>query len=84
MKEIEDMGGAAAVVAAAWGAGQLNIKRKVSFISPLLKMVGKDAQTERCSCCEQWNQHRNYQYDAEGRLIWRMLVYACKEGEESG
>ena len=46
MKEMKgDMGGAAAVVGAAWAAGQLNIKRKISFVVPIVEnMVSADAQ----------------------------------------
>ena len=68
------------------GAGQLNIKRKVSFIVPIVEnMVGKDAQRPGDVVVASNGTSINYGYRAEGRLILadalRMLV---KEGEESG
>ena len=83
MKEMKgDMGGAAAVVAAAWGAGQLNIKRKVSFIVPIVEnMVGKDAQRPGdVVVASNGTSIEITNTDAEGRLILAdALVYACKK-----
>ena len=83
MKEMKgDMGGAAAAVAAAWGAGQLNIKRKVSFIVPIVEnMVGKDAQRPGdVVVASNGTSIEITNTDAEGRLILAdALVYACKK-----
>ncbi len=83
MKEMKgDMGGAAAVVASAWAAGQLNVKRKVSFIVPIVEnMVSKDAQRPGdVVVASNGTSIEITNTDAEGRLILAdALVYATKK-----
>ncbi len=83
MKEMKgDMGGAAAVVAAAWSAGQLNIKRKISFIVPIVEnMVSADAQRPGdVVVASNGTSIEITNTDAEGRLILAdALVYAAKK-----
>lgn len=84
MKDMKgDMGGAAAVVATAWAAGQLDVDRRVSFIVPIAEnMVSMMAQrpgdvvtASNGVTIEVTNT------DAEGRLILAdALVYAVSKG----
>ena len=83
MKEMKgDMGGAAAVVASAWAAGQLNVKRKISFIVPIVEnMVSSDAQRPGdVVVASNGTSIEITNTDAEGRLILAdALVYAAKK-----
>ena len=83
MKEMKgDMGGAAAVVASAWAAGQLNIKRKISFVVPIVEnMVSSDAQRPGdVVVASNGTSIEITNTDAEGRLILAdALVYAAKK-----
>ena len=83
MKEMKgDMGGAAAVVAAAWAAGQLNVKRKVSFVVPIVEnMVSADAQRPGdVVVASNGTSIEITNTDAEGRLILAdALVYTAKK-----
>ncbi|RAP24954.1 aminopeptidase [Candidatus Marinamargulisbacteria bacterium SCGC AG-343-K17] len=83
MKEMKgDMGGAAAVVGAAWAAGQLNLKRSVSFIVPIVEnMVSSEAQRPGdVVVASNGKSIEITNTDAEGRLILAdALVYAAKK-----
>ena len=83
MREMKgDMGGAAAVVATAWAAGQLNEKRKVSFIIPIVEnMVSSSAQRPGdVVVASNGTSIEITNTDAEGRLILAdSLVYASKK-----
>jgi leucyl aminopeptidase len=83
MKEMKgDMGGAAAVVAAAWAAGQLNLKRPMSFIVPIVEnMVSSEAQRPGdVVVASNGKSIEITNTDAEGRLILAdALVYASKK-----
>ncbi|MEK9727028.1 MAG: leucyl aminopeptidase family protein [Candidatus Margulisiibacteriota bacterium] len=83
MREMKgDMGGAAAVIASAWAAGELNVKRKVSFIVPIVEnMVSKDAQRPGdVVIASNGTSIEITNTDAEGRLILAdALVYATKK-----
>ena len=83
MKEMKgDMGGAAAVVGAAWAAGQLNLKRPISFIVPIVEnMVSADAQRPGdVVVASNGKSIEITNTDAEGRLILAdALVYAAKK-----
>ncbi len=83
MKEMKgDMGGAAAVVGAAWAAGQLNLKRKISFVVPIVEnMVSADAQRPGdVVVASNGTSIEITNTDAEGRLILAdALVYTAKK-----
>ena len=83
MKEMKgDMGGAAAVVGAAWAAGQMNVKRPVSFIVPIVEnMVSSEAQRPGdVVVASNGKSIEITNTDAEGRLILAdALVYAAKK-----
>ncbi len=83
MKDMKgDMGGAAAVVSAAWAAGQLNIAKGASFIVPIVEnMISKDAQRPGDVVVASNGTHIEISNtDAEGRLILAdALVYACEK-----
>ena len=83
MKEMKgDMGGAAAVVGAAWAAGALNLKRQVSFVVPIVEnMVSKEAQRPGdVVVASNGTSIEITNTDAEGRLILAdALVYTAKK-----
>jgi len=83
MKEMKgDMGGAAAVIGAAWAANQLSIPHKVSFIVPVVEnMVSMDAQRPGdVVVASNGTSIEITNTDAEGRLILAdALVYAAKK-----
>lgn len=83
MKEMKgDMGGAAAVIGAAWATGQLNIDRSVSFIVPLVEnMVSASAQRPGdVVVASNGKSIELTNTDAEGRLILAdALVYAVQK-----
>jgi leucyl aminopeptidase len=83
MKEMKgDMGGAAAVVAAAWAVAQMGVKKKVSFIVPIVEnMVSATAQRPGdVVVASNGTSIEITNTDAEGRLILAdALVYATKK-----
>ena len=87
MREMKgDMGGSAAVVAAAWAAGKIDLKRKVSFIVPIVEnMVSMEAQRPGdVVVASNGTSIEITNTDAEGRLILAdALVYATKKKVDS-
>ena len=83
MREMKgDMGGSAAVVASAWAAGKIDLKRKVSFIVPIVEnMVSMEAQRPGdVVVASNGTSIEITNTDAEGRLILAdALVYATKK-----
>ena len=83
MKEMKgDMGGAAAVVGAAWAIGHLNIKKNVSFLVPIVEnMVSAEAQRPGdVVIASNGKSIEITNTDAEGRLILAdALVYASQK-----
>tara|TARA_A100001015_G_scaffold320658_1_gene447868 strand:+ start:2485 stop:3918 length:1434 start_codon:yes stop_codon:yes gene_type:complete len=83
MKEMKgDMGGAAAVVGAAWAVGHLNLKKNVSFLVPIVEnMVSAEAQRPGdVVTASNGKSIEITNTDAEGRLILAdALVYAAQK-----
>ena len=79
MKEMKgDMGGAAAVVAAA-GCGSIEIETKcILYCSDCRKYgVSGCPAPRRCCGCQQWHQCRNYQYGCRGTINTGGCIGLC-------